>query len=780
MNKIKFQKSDILKILYDNQNGFIVPKLIDVFYSDLKRKNYLQLIRENLSSQQLVIRSSSENEDGLETSNAGKYESILNVDINDDNLIEDALKKVFDSYEEINSKCRVIVQEMVVEPQVSGVLFTYELETSSPYYVINYDDISKKTDTVTSGNDKNSNKCLFILRDKFEEMKSNRFKNLICAVRNIEDFLDMKYLDIEFAIDGEENIFIFQVRPITRINKAAKLYYDKINYALESLNLFLRNKFADNSLVSGKTTIFGQMPDWNPAEMIGALPNNLAYSLYSYLITDNIWAIARKKMFYKSMSGYPLMIKIAGRPYIDCRLSFNSFLPEKLDKNIADKLVDIWLDKLKKNPNSHDKIEFDIAITCYTFDIKHNLNNVEYSSISKENKLIYIKSLKNQLNDILNKENSCSVENAFLEIDKLINLQNIHNELEFKDLKLIADNCKEYGTLPFSILARHGFIAKSLLESLVNTKIINREDFDNILNSVKTVSSDFINDLDSLNENKISIEKFMIKYGHLRPGTYDLNSKSYRDMTDLFKVKKQNKNSHSEFVLSDSKKNKINQLLLDHKINIDFEGLHMYISKAIQGREFGKFIFTKNIDKILSLIIDFGSRHKIKNQDLINLEISDYFDLNNIYSLDNIPNYFARKSLNLNEESKVFEKLKLASLISEKSNLNIIPFQINNPNFITQKEIVGPILNIDRVKKNEISLDGKIIIIEGADPGYDWIFGHKIKGLITKFGGANSHMSIRCSEFNLPAAIGCGEILYKKICGSEIIGLDCKTKKITF
>ena len=780
MNKIKFQKSDILKILYDNQNGFIVPKLIDVFYSDLKGKNYLQLIRENLSSQQLVIRSSSENEDGLETSNAGKYESILNVDINDDNFIEDALKKVFDSYEEINSKCRVIVQEMVVEPKVSGVLFTYELETSSPYYVINYDDISKKTDTVTSGNDKNSNKCLFILRDRFEEMKSNRFKNLICAVRNIEDFLDMKYLDIEFAIDGDENIFIFQVRPITRINKAAKLYYDKINYALESLNLFLRNKFADNSLVSGKTTIFGQMPDWNPAEMIGALPNNLAYSLYSYLITDNIWAIARKKMFYKSMSGYPLMIKIAGRPYIDCRLSFNSFLPEKLDKNIADKLVDIWLDKLKKNPNSHDKIEFDIAITCYTFDIKHNLNNVEYSSISKENKLIYIKSLKNQLNDILNKENSCSVENAFLEIDKLINLQNIHNELEFKDLKLIADNCKEYGTLPFSILARHGFIAKSLLESLVNTKIINREDFDNILNSVKTVSSDFINDLDSLNENKISIEKFMIKYGHLRPGTYDLNSKSYRDMTDLFKVKKQNKNSHSEFVLSDSKKNKINQLLLDHKINIDFEGLHMYISKAIQGREFGKFIFTKNIDKILSLIIDFGSRHNIKNQDLINLEISDYFDLNNIYSLDNIPNYFARKSLNLNEESKVFEKLKLASLISENSNLNIIPFQINNPNFITQKEIVGPILNIDRVKKNEISLDGKIIIIEGADPGYDWIFGHKIKGLITKFGGANSHMSIRCSEFNLPAAIGCGEILYKKICGSEIIGLDCKTKKITF
>ena len=30
-------------------------------------------------------------------------------------------------------------------------------------------------------------------------------------------------------------------------------------------------------------------------------------------------------------------------------------------------------------------------------------------------------------------------------------------------------------------------------------------------------------------------------------------------------------------------------------------------------------------------------------------------------------------------------------------------------------------------------------MIENADP-YDWIFGLKIKGLITKFGGANSYV----------------------------------------
>ena len=51
-------------------------------------------------------------------------------------------------------------------------------------------------------------------------------------------------------------------------------------------------------------------------------------------------------------------------------------------------------------------------------------------------------------------------------------------------------------------------------------------------------------------------------------------------------------------------------------------------------------------------------------------------------------------------------------------------------------------------------LNDKIVLIEGADPGYDWIFTTRFVGLITKFGGANSHMAIRCAEMQIPAAIG--------------------------
>ena len=68
-------------------------------------------------------------------------------------------------------------------------------------------------------------------------------------------------------------------------------------------------------------------------------------------------------------------------------------------------------------------------------------------------------------------------------------------------------------------------------------------------------------------------------------------------------------------------------------------------------------------------------------------------------------------------------------------------------------------------------------MIESADPGYDWIFTNNIKGLITKYGGAASHMSIRCSEFNIPAAIGCGNKFDSLINSNEVI-IDCNNQII--
>ena len=105
---------------------------------------------------------------------------------------------------------------------------------------------------------------------------------------------------------------------------------------------------------------------------------------------------------------------------------------------------------------------------------------------------------------------------------------------------------------------------------------------------------------------------------------------------------------------------------------------------------------------------------------------------------------------------------------------------INDPkiNFISNKTILSKILDFKKINLSS-KIDG-IICIENADPGYDFLFSKNIKGLITKYGGQNSHMAIRCAELNLPALIGVGEKVYNKILENKYIKIDCNLKKIDF
>ena len=55
-----------------------------------------------------------------------------------------------------------------------------------------------------------------------------------------------------------------------------------------------------------------------------------------------------------------------------------------------------------------------------------------------------------------------------------------------------------------------------------------------------------------------------------------------------------------------------------------------------------------------------------------------------------------------------------------------------------------------------------------------------ILGLVTKFGGINSHMAIRCSELSIPAVIGCGEQIFSDIISDQKkeIFIDCSASLI--
>ena len=101
-------------------------------------------------------------------------------------------------------------------------------------------------------------------------------------------------------------------------------------------------------------------------------------------------------------------------------------------------------------------------------------------------------------------------------------------------------------------------------------------------------------------------------------------------------------------------------------------------------------------------------------------------------------------------------------------SISVIPVNEARPNFITSKKVEGEVVNLE-LETDEDLMD-KIVMIPKADPGYEWIFTKGIKGFITKYGGVASHMAIRCAEFEIPAAIGCGEKIYDYAVKNQLYG----------
>ena len=116
--------------------------------------------------------------------------------------------------------------------------------------------------------------------------------------------------------------------------------------------------------------------------------------------------------------------------------------------------------------------------------------------------------------------------------------------------------------------------------------------------------------------------------------------------------------------------------------------------------------------------------------------------------------------------------IKLPDLIRSKNEAYFFEDFIKKPNFITNKVLNGEIIFLEKNFKS-LNLKNKIICIENADPGYDYLFTKKIKGLITKYGGVNSHMAIRCNELNLPAAIGVGDNIFNSLKKFKNIQVNC-------
>ena len=720
------------------------------------------LEREDLLRQRLIVRSSAQNEDTAQSSNAGKFLSIGNVQGKDAFLA--AAQQVAEAMGE-DEENEIFIQPYLGDVDLCGVAFTADPNTGGNYYVINYDAKTGSTSSVTDGTGTQLEVCYHFKGAPFPPKAP--LDQVVQLCKELETLFQCPSLDIEFAF-SKGQLYLFQVRPLILRKPLLPLKEQSAALALIA-DKICRSMNAHPELY-GSHTIYGVMPDWNPAEMIGIRPRPLALSLYKEIITDGVWAYQRDNYGYRNLRSFPLMVDFQGLPYIDTRISFNSFLPKALSPELGDKLTNYYLQQLQQHPEFHDKVEFEIAFTCYTFDLPQRICVLEQHGFTQEERDSLVQTLRTLTNSILGKDGLWKKDARKIEVLRDKHQTILDSNLEISEkIYWLLEYCKRYGTLPFAGLARAGFIAVELLRSMVSVGLLSEEERRCYMGDLSTVGKNMAKD-----RLRLSKSEFFRQYGHLRPGTYDICSPRYDQNPDGYFGEKVDSPAQetTPFKLTLSQFHQLQELLEQHGLETDVLALFDFIKGAIEGREYAKFVFTRTLSDTLELLAQLGQQHGLSREDVSYLNIRAILDnYSSSHDLAQVMNSSIAKG---KAQDAIVTGLSLPPLLWSDKQVYSFSLPDGTPNHISQHTCTAPVVSLP----SEDEIRGKIVLILGADPGYDWIFSHDIAGFITAYGGANSHMAIRAAEFDLPAVIGVGEKQFSQFTRANSLRVDCRNRTV--
>jgi len=716
----------------------------------------------------VIVRSSAQCEDRATTSQAGRYDSVLGVVGRQ--AIAQAIDKVIKSFaHDGNADDQIFIQPMLDHVVMAGVAFSRS-PGGGPYYIVNYDDRSGLTDRVTAGVGDNL-KTFFCLKSQ-SDVCPRHLAPIIDLVRELETLLACDAIDVEFAVGEDAQLYLLQVRPLV-MECHAGAPDAKVESAVADIACKVELLSRPHPYLHGSRAIFGIMPDWNPAEIIGVRPWPLSLSLYCELITDAIWAYQRDNYGYKNLRSFPLLVSFHGLPYIDVRVSFNSFIPRDIPDDLAGRLVNYYIDRLLSEPHLHDKVEFAIIFSCYTLDLPRRLDGLSEHGFSPVDLAELSAALRRLTNRIMHVDTALWRRDRE-KIDQLERRLSTIGNAEIDKIGRIywlIEDCKRYGTLPFAGLARAGFIAVQLLQSFVEVGVLSAEESATFMASADTVGSRIGRDFAQLPK-----ADFLARYGHLRPGTYDILSPRYDEAPDLYfdwSNPRPLASTSPRFALSIEQLRGIEQLLKEHELDIDVLSMIEFIKAGIEGREYAKFMFTRSLSDALSLIRQLGEDHGLSVEDCAFLS---YDTIRKLYSESGSVRDTLLESVAHGKELHALTRnLILPPIIASPDEVFAFHLPPSQPNFITRKSVIAAVASVSDPPE---TFAGRILFVPSADPGFDWIFTRDIRGFVTQYGGANSHMAIRAGELGIPAVIGAGEVLFRRWQRASKLCLDCTNQQV--
>ena len=197
LDKFKTKARTLLELRNILKNANILPMVIfNKKEWDSNKKYYVSKVKNLSKNDNFIIRSSAFEEDNDKSSNAGKYLSILNVKLME---LEINVEKVFGSYSDKKFNDEIFIQPMLQDVILSGVAFSHDPNTLSPYRLINWLD-GKDTEGITSGS--SGNLFQYVEGDNISiPIKLRKVTNLLQELLQI---FCQKPIDFEFAIVNKD------------------------------------------------------------------------------------------------------------------------------------------------------------------------------------------------------------------------------------------------------------------------------------------------------------------------------------------------------------------------------------------------------------------------------------------------------------------------------------------------------------------------------------------------------------------------------------------------
>lgn len=699
----------------------------------------------------LIVRSSAHAEDADHATMSGAFASVGPVRLDD---VPEAVRQVCESI----GALRHAADEVLIQPWLdcilcSGVAASCHPSTGSRYTIVTWAD-GAATDAVTAGRAAGTRTWY---TSTGEGPAGSCVAHIPALVDEVVSVTGTAALELEFAVVEGGTTYLLQVRRLAGLDGVVDRHRQDtaINVARTAIATALR-----------RDTVLGAMPDWNPAEVIGIRPRRLARSLYGRLLTDCVWAEARARYGYRAAEASPLLRDIAGHAFVDVRTSLESLLPAELSDAAAAAIVVAQLGRLRADPTLHDKLEFEVAISAPRFRADDRLAALLRAGVSQRD----VDELSAHVVALCQRLIS-SGQPWRDDIDATRHLLALAGS-DPSDVSRVLAALAAHGTHPFAGVARAAFVATDLLHGLFDAAAISAADRSAFFGSLGTVGAVLVDDFDRLER-----PEFLRRYGHLRPGTYDVRSPRYADATDTYFARRPRGDRtaarDTSWTFGDAERRRMARVLADGPLDVVLDDVLTFAAETIRGRELAKLRFTRVLSDVLEALAHIAHHAGLTREELSFVDIADVTELEDLSDAE-WGQALARSAEAGRREHELAEIVELPLVISDQRQAVAHETLRSEPNFVTTRVVTAPAIAVDRDPWEP----GAIAVVESADPGYDWLFTQGAAGLVTAYGGMNSHMAIRAAELDLPAAIGVGRERFRVLSAATVIELDARSRVV--